>query len=240
MSEDKRRTDTKARGKKAVSTKGARRRSRSGTENTPGVHRAGGRPEAVRYNNGLSITVQIPSIRRRKPVGPLERPALARIIGYRNFIVPVVGLVLITVIVGLQHKPAHVAAPQPTVAAQRTKADFEVLTPKAEQAAATKYDGKRNLATYTTTFSGVRLTVSQQPLPAHFKTDKLALKKVADSTNAKQLMDTKHGPLYVATNQEAGDQLALFAADKVLLMIHTDRAMDEASWKSFIEQLKGM
>lgn len=123
------------------------------------------------------------------------------------------------------------------VAAERTEPDFKPLMPSADQANATRYDGKRNMVMYSTTFSGARLTVSQQGLPARFRQDPLSLKTTADSIQAKQRLDTASGPMYIATS-EGGDQMALYANKTVLLFIHSDRKLDDPSWIAFIELLK--
>jgi hypothetical protein len=126
----------------------------------------------------------------------------------------------------------------PAASVERTAPAYRPLVPSAEKASWTKYDGKRDLVTYTTTFSGARVTVSQQPLPAAFSKDPDALKGAADSISAKQHLDTGNGPLYVATKDDAGDQMAVYAAKDVLLFIHTDRKLDDISWRSFIELLQ--
>lgn len=133
------------------------------------------------------------------------------------------------------HKP--IVTTGKVAAAERTAPDFKPLVPSAAEASATTYDGKRDMLMYSSTFSGARLTVSQQPLPARFMRDPKALQAAADSLNAKQRLDTASGPIYIATN-ETNDQMALYAGKQVLLFIHTDRKLDDASWKSFIELLK--
>jgi hypothetical protein len=244
MAEEKKRVSTKSGSKSASRTKpaakqpaksakAARRRARS----TTAASRQNSRPPLRRDNSGLSITVQIPSLRR--PVKPADKPAVPflRRFGRRRTVIAAVVIIAMAVIFGAPDLPSK-QTDTAAVAAEKTQAEFKVLKPSAEQASATKYDAKRDLVTYTTTFSGARLTVSQQALPAQFSKEPTALQKTADTIHAKQRIDTVRGPLYVASNDKGSDQLALFAATDVLLMIHTDRTLDVPSWKAFIELLE--
>ena len=210
--------------------KGARRRSRTGN-GTSGQQRYNDR----RGLGGFSLTVQLP---------PLPRPIkqdlvqVSRTLKKRPLLlVPIMAVIIIVgfVIISGSSQPAP-AKTIPGVA--KTKADFKILTPPAVQASAPRYDSKRDLVSYTTTFSGVRLTVSQQALPATFAKDPAALLKTADSIRAKQRIDTIKGPVFIATNDPAGDQLAVYASPQLLVLIHTDRKLDDASWRSFIELLR--
>lgn len=125
-----------------------------------------------------------------------------------------------------------------TTAAVRTEPAYRPLVPSAETVSATRYDGKRDLVSYTTTFSGVRITVSQQGLPAGFAKDPASLQKAADSIKATKRIETARGIVYVAEDDSAGNQMAVFAGEDVLLFIRTDTRLDEASWKSFVELLR--
>jgi len=157
---------------------------------------------------------------------------------HRSAIVVTV-LALLFVIVLSVHGTNHKAVPTSgkVAAAERTKPDFKPLMPSADQASAVTYDGKRNMVSYSAIFSGARLTISQQPLPARIAQDPKALSTVADSLHAKQQLSTAAGLLYIATN-ETNDQMAVFGGKDVLLFIHSDRKLDDASWKAFIELLK--
>jgi hypothetical protein len=202
------------------------------------------RPDVIPVPNrhGVSITVQLPALRRpRLNSRPnlravIEQPSERRKLLKKAFIPAVIAAVLVVLLI--IHLPAEPAkTTKVTAGTERTKPTFQPLVPAAAEASATSYDGKRNMVSYTTTFSGARLTVSQQPLPPRFSTDPKALQAAVDSINAKQRIDTLRGPLFIATNQ-TNDQLAVFAGKEVLLFIHSDRKMDDASWKAFIELLK--
>lgn len=220
---------------KLHATKGDRRRNRPPVDPAKLKRIQKNRKYQNSMAGGLSITLQLPPLSRPK------KPSLSVIRG-RLLARPLLFLPLALVIaLGSFLLVPRSAAPGPVVpvaGAIKTQADFGVLTPPAEQASAQKYDAKRDMVTYTTTFSGVRLTVSQQSLPATFVKDPAAIMKTADSIHADQRINTDRGPLYVATNQEAGNQLAVYASKELLILIHTDRKLDDASWKSFIELLK--
>lgn len=192
-------------------------------------------------HQGISITVQIPPLRRprtsKKPgAGDLPELSRGRLI-IRALALPMLLIVGSLVFFGTQVGPQK-KAPSAPVATVRTGPDYKPLLPSAEKASTTKYDAKRNLVTYNTTFSGARITVSQQPLPANFAKDPAALQKAADSIKASRQIDTAKGPLLVATNEDTNEQLALYATSKVLVFIHCAGKLDEASWKSFIELLE--
>lgn len=246
MSEDKKRPAQRApKSKKAqarqayaASAKGARRRQ----SNASAKHNYGHRQTGRNPNGGISITVQIPPLRRPGSKAKEPQTFAARLRAWRPrraLLVPVAGMaVALCLVVVLQSGSDGPAKSEASAkASARTEASFSVLTPKAEQASAIKYDGKRDLATYTTNFSGVGLTVSQQPLPKNFAKDPSAALRMAESIKAKQQLDTAKGKLYIATNEEAGDQFALFASTRVLVLLHADGKLDDASWKSFVELL---
>jgi hypothetical protein len=156
---------------------------------------------------------------------------------------PLLGIVVVMVVSGTVfavHNLTKSPAPQADngVVPVRTKPDFKPLVPSAEQASARHFDGKRDMVTYSSTFSGARLTVSQQPLPKRFGQDPMALKSAADSIQATQRLETSSGPIYIATNKDGGDQLAVYADKTVLLFIHSDRKLDDPSWTAFVELLK--
>jgi len=225
----------KSKNSKSTSAKGDRRRNRPPVDPARLKRIQKNRKYQNSAAGGLSITLQIPALSRAK------KPSLTVIRGKllaRPLLYLPLGMALL--LVGFLFVPRNAASDTvvPTAGAVKTQADFKVLTPATEQASAQKYDAKRDLVTYTTTFSGVRLTVSQQALPANFDKDPAAILKTADSIRAKQMIETVRGPLYIATNDEAGDQLAVYASKDLLVLIHTDRKLDDESWKSFVEQLE--
>lgn len=246
MSGDTKRPVIKARKAQVDVLKNARRRQRanSATRRTAAVPATGGKTVTRYPGQGVSITVQIPPLRRPKLESDVSATKRAGK-GLRRplLILPVLLLVGAFVLFGVDSIDPLVASPKKVTgtsvaAAERTEPAYQPLVPSAEKASATKYDAKRDLVSYTTTFSGSRITVSQQPLPASFSKDNDALKKAADSITATQQLDTDNGPLYIATKEDTNDQMALYASQDVLLFIHADRKLDDVSWKSFVELLQ--
>ncbi|MDB5182047.1 MAG: hypothetical protein JWP13_810 [Candidatus Saccharibacteria bacterium] len=242
MAEGKKRTAVKARKASTQASKGARRRQRTGSavprRNETKAY--GSRTITKTSGQGLSITIQVPPLRRPKG-GAIDKKATATISLKQRLLrpimlAPILAIVAVIGIVGIPGKDANKQPDIKAAATERTKPDFQPLVPSAEKASATRYDGKRNMVTYTTTFSGIRITVSQQGLPDSFKKDPAAMLKAADSIKANQRIETDRGALSIATN-EGGDQMAVFADEHVLLFIHAATKLDDVSWKSFIELL---
>lgn len=231
MSGDKKRTAVKARKQQMQSAKGARRRQRR----TEIPRRSDSRTVTRTNQQGLSITVQLPLRRTKQPYAAI--PLWRRLFRQPLVYMPL-GLILLVAAAVIMQAGGHGPADKPVVTAERTAPDFKPLEPSAEKASEPRYDPKRNMVSYTTNFSGSRITVSQQRLPAHFAKDSKALIRAADSINAKQKLDTAKGPLYIASNEKGNDQMALIALADVLLFIHADRQLDESSWKAFVELLK--
>lgn len=230
MPGEKKRAAVKARKAQPQSVKGARRRQRR----TEVPRRSDSRTVTRTSPQGLSITVQLPPLRKpQKPVGVQWKNLLRK----PRVLVPLCIVFVVGIFVVLQ-AGGHGPADKPVVTAERTTPDFKHLEPSAEKASEPRYDAKRNMISYTTTFSGSRITVSQQRLPAHFSKDTKALIRAAESIQAKQKLQTARGPLFIASNDKGNDQMAIIALPEVLLFIHTDRQLDEASWKSFVELLE--
>lgn len=239
----KTRVAAKPRTGKATPAKVTKPRSRAAAASRRSVAPAYGSRAFTRTTSphaGISITVQIPPLRRPKTsAGAKDRMAQPkRGLLLRALVLPAFLLAGSALFYNVQTNPDQKAPAKPVVVVERTQPDYRPLLPSAEKASTTKYDARRNLVTYNTTFSGARITVSQQPLPANFAKDPEALTKAADSIKATEQIETAKGMLWLATNQEAGNQLALFADDQVLVFVHSESKMDEASWKSFIELLK--
>jgi hypothetical protein len=214
------------------------------SRNVPAKSKPAGRP----HQPAISITVQIPSLRRSKEIAqnstakaaqPVARPKNRP----RMWIALAAAVVVLaggggTVLLSTKKpvfKPGAAAGAQ---AKTRTTPTYQPLMLADQKATTQSYDGKRNMVSYTTTFSGVRITVSEQALPDNFAHDPAALLRAADGLNAKQRVDTARGMVFVATNETAGDQMGIFADKQVLGFIHTNQKMDDSFWKSFVEQLK--
>lgn len=245
--------------------KGARRKQRSGT-GPRSADRAYGTRNVRKLHQGpaISITVQLPVGLRRKPASKKAGPAgkaagpakavdrgrqpgtaaapAARRPLRRVLLRPVVALLVIIVAgAAFYYFPGKTDTKKPTAtaaAATRTAPDYQPLVPATEKATETSYDGKRDMVAYNANFSGARLIVSQQSLPESFTKDPSAIMKAADSIKATQQIETAKGLLYVATNEDAGYQLAIIADRSVLIFIQSNQKLNEVTWKAFIDQLQ--
>lgn len=192
---------------------------------------------------GISITVQIPALKRPKPkaaipLAPTELPGRRNRRALFFLVLPILIVAAAGTFYGIRHEPPKKAAAADASGTHRTAPNYQPLAIPSDKASTTSYDGQKNMVSYKTTYSGVRVTVSEQPIPESFSKDPTSLLRAADSMNAKQKIDTSHGTVFVATNEMGGDQMGLFANDQVLVFIHTDKKLDDVSWKTFVEQLQ--
>ncbi|MEO8862784.1 MAG: hypothetical protein ABI354_00475 [Candidatus Saccharimonadales bacterium] len=133
----------------------------------------------------------------------------------------------------------------PTTAKEQAKASFDPLIPLENLTDATgkkstpefKYDTKKKVLAYITSYNGANLTISQQQVPKDFKSDKVKLMSVANSVGASDPLDTQKGTAYIATDEKTGSQTAVFATDSVLVFIRTNKVLDSDEWKLYINQL---
>lgn len=190
---------------------------------------------------GISITVQIPQLRR--PKNASSKPAPNSVSRRRLLHTGVAVVVVMVVAVGsyygirLHGREALTPAVAEAAVAVRTEPNYDPLVPSDVETTSKSYDGQKNVVAYDTTFSEARLTVSEQALPANFTTDPTAILRAADSINAKQKIDTVKGTIFIATSDTDKSQMGLFASKTVLVFIHTDKTLDDVSWKSFVELL---
>ncbi len=108
------------------------------------------------------------------------------------------------------------------------------------------YDKTRRTLNYQDTWAEAKLTISQQALPAKFKSDPASFKTLATNFNATQKLDTKKGDAYTTeskTTETTGnstvstEQIALLKTDKLLVFIRSDRKMENAVWEDYINLL---
>jgi len=221
----------------ALSKKARRKQRQRGEARPAGSYAYGTRTISRTNAQGLSITVQIPPLRRPKLPKPEQSKGRRRL--FRPLmLVPAVAVIVGGVLVGFIFRPVapkHVAT---VSAAKRTVPDYAPLVPPDNQANQASYDSTKNLVSYTTTFSDARVTVSEQPLPANFAADGGALKRAADSIDAVQKIDTAHGPFYVALADKDTGQMGIYAGNNVLLFVHADKELNDVTWKSFIDVLQ--
>jgi hypothetical protein len=100
-----------------------------------------------------------------------------------------------------------------------------------------KYDQEKNVLAYVTPYNGSQLTVSQQSLPEQLKLYPGQLEGIARTVNANIPIETQKGKAYIATDDKAKTQVAVFATKEALVFIRSTKILDNDEWKIYINQL---
>jgi hypothetical protein len=100
------------------------------------------------------------------------------------------------------------------------------------------YDAEKQLLGFTDKYEGASLTISQQPLPDAFKTDSNSLNKAAQSINAKEVVDTGKGIVYISTNKNGVEQIIVFNTKDLLVFVRSDKKLSKDQWGTYVDQLK--
>lgn len=86
--------------------------------------------------------------------------------------------------------------------------------------------------------SGIRLTISEQPLPESFHDDPAGkMADLAQQFNAKEQVTFGDMVVYVGTSIR-GPQSAIFAKDDLLVLIKADSKLTNDQWTQYIESLE--
>ncbi len=162
-----------------------------------------------------------------------------------------VGLIGAQVFTQIKHSPGTRAIPtaaasavqpaaDPTVPAQPT---FAVVIPKSRpelaQATAGKsfFDSKRNSYSYNDDFQYRTILVSEQLVPAKFKTEGEALTNVAQQVGAKEVMATANGAAYLGTDAKSGQQTIVYVTKGILIFIQSPFSYTALKWQPYLEAL---
>ncbi|MES2970901.1 MAG: hypothetical protein V4702_01095 [Patescibacteria group bacterium] len=100
------------------------------------------------------------------------------------------------------------------------------------------YDADKQVLSYSDTYIGDDFTVSQQPLPEDLKNNPEALGEYASSLGVTRVVETHHGPILIASLPDKTNQTAVFATDKLLIIINTPNKVGDGDWKEYINKLK--
>lgn len=90
---------------------------------------------------------------------------------------------------------------------------------------------------FTDEINSVRIQVSQQPMPSSFKanpTEKIA--EMARAYNATETFDV-HGTKVYLGNSVKGPQSVIFTRKNVLVLINSDKKIEDAAWVNYIKSL---
>ena len=91
---------------------------------------------------------------------------------------------------------------------------------------------------YTDTVDTVSITVSEQPLPVSFKSDvSTKVAEVAKNFNATTKLEAKSTDFYIGTSA-SGPQSVIFAKNDVLILIKSQKKIDDEKWGVYIDSLR--
>ena len=91
---------------------------------------------------------------------------------------------------------------------------------------------------YTDTVDTVSITVSEQPLPVSFKSDvSTKVAEVAKNFNATTKLEAKNTDFYIGTSA-SGPQSVIFAKNDVLILIKSQKKIDDEKWGVYIDSLR--
>ncbi len=100
------------------------------------------------------------------------------------------------------------------------------------------YDGKRNTYSFTDTLAGQAIVVSQQPIPATYKTAVDAVSKIAVSLKASQTLATSSGAAFIANDAKSNAQTIVFSKNNLLVFVQSPFAHTSDQWQAYINGLQ--
>ena len=98
--------------------------------------------------------------------------------------------------------------------------------------------GKDSVFAFTDKIGDVSITVSEQPLPASFKSDvsgKVA--ELAKAYSATNILDAKGTKAYIGTSAK-GPQSTIFTKNELLILIKSQAKISDDAWIAYINSLK--
>lgn len=103
-----------------------------------------------------------------------------------------------------------------------------------------QYDSARQLYKYNDTYLGISLTVSQQPLPDNLRNSPDALKTLAASIGANEMVTTTNGTVYISTSKESKltTQRLVFASKQILVFIQANGVLKNPEWVKYVQALQ--
>jgi hypothetical protein len=126
-----------------------------------------------------------------------------------------------------------------------TSPAFTPITPAKDTATATTstktqiaFDATRNVYSFSDSFKGNNLVVSQQPIPDKFKSGAEAVNSIAASLSAKQSTPVDGGVAYIASDAKSGSQTVVFTKNDLLIFIQSPFRHDASDWKTYIDTFK--
>lgn len=96
---------------------------------------------------------------------------------------------------------------------------------------------KEPVFAFADTINGVNVSVSEQPLPADFKDDlDTKVAQLAQKFNANEKIAAGDTTVYVGTSSK-GPQSAIFAKHNLLILIKSEKKIENAAWATYVRSL---
>lgn len=99
--------------------------------------------------------------------------------------------------------------------------------------------GKDPVYAYDDEINNIPISVSQQPLPASFKTETAShVADLAKTYNATNKIIVDGTTVYIGTSSK-GPQSVIFAQNNLLVLIKSQKVIDNGSWDAYVKSLAG-
>lgn len=90
---------------------------------------------------------------------------------------------------------------------------------------------------YADSIDDVPIRVSEQPLPEQFRNNTEGkVKDLAEQYGATETIEVENNTLYVGTSTK-GPQSAIFSKDKLLILIKSERTIEDEAWAKYVRSL---
>jgi hypothetical protein len=154
----------------------------------------------------------------------------------------ILGIVLVVLMVGLLIH--HLAVSSKTVAKPIYTLNYATILPEGKTIkqlggwVLVSPPGISPVYAYTDTLGGISISVSEQPLPASFKTntdDQIA--ELSKGYNADDSVNAKGTVAYIGTSSK-GPQSVIFTKNSILLLIKSSDVVSDTTWQTYIASLQ--
>lgn len=191
----------------------------------------------------VSINVSLPTMDTFEPlVRPIKRLKQIRIpraylkIAGAMTVIALIGFAGYKVLPGFINKEED----SQVLASKTEKPTYDVTKPDNVNAAngEVKFDAEKQVASFSDTVGGVKVTVSQQPMPENFKSNPYGeLEKLATSFSATESFAVNDFKVFIGTSAK-GPQSLILIKDKKLIFIYAERKLPNTEWVKYIETLR--
>lgn len=155
-----------------------------------------------------------------------------------------IGIVVLLVVIGLVATFLALNQPQNSADNSQNQPSFTAITPNGEPISNSggwqrvSPDGNDPVYAYSDTVDNVKISVSQQRLPESFQdnTEK-EIAELAKGYSATKKLQAGATSYYIG-NSAKGPQSVIFTKQNLLVLIKSDKAIDDTSWTEYISDLR--